>query len=247
MVGEVFNWGVDGFKNTVKNSRAYNYGDKQVDFFNYGFDALINMGFVSHVSGSAEQLFSTYSTKLHSQELQGVGILNYISSHDDESSYDRQRNETYEAAFKLMLAPGGVQIYYGDELARPLYADKNVFGDAHLRTVMNWQDLNNKETQDLLAHWQKLGRFRQGNTVVGAGTHTKLQDAPYIFKRSLAGQNNVLVANGLEAGKKSIPVYNTFEDGTVLKDHYSNQIVEVINGHVTITSKFTYLLLAINN
>ena len=242
MVGEVFNWGVNGFRNTVKNSRAYDYGDKQVDFYDFGFDALINMGFIEHISQPSEQLFSMYSQSLNNGVLQGKGILNYIGSHDDPDSYDRERKKPYETAFKLMLAPGGVQIYYGDELSRPMIV-KDTFGDASMRAFMNWQDLDTVATQGILAHWQKLGTFRQAHDAVGAGEHQQLSASPYIFKRVLANKDAVLVVKGLSKGQKQIPVYKVFNEGDIVFDYYSKQSVVVKNGHVSLNSDFTYLLI----
>ena len=244
MVGEVFNWGLKGFKNTAKGGRAYDYGDKQVDFFDYGFDALINMGFVAHAQLSPEQIFSDYSKSLNGGELTGKGILNYIGSHDDQDSYDRKREKPFETAFKLMLAPGGVQIYYGDELARPMYADQSAYGDAHMRTFMNWQDLQQSQTRELLAHWQKLGTFRKAHDAVGSGKHQQLNSSPYIFMRELGDTDKVLVAKDLPIGKKSISVYQQFKDGEKLFDYYSGQHLVVKNGQVSLNSDFSYLLLA---
>ncbi|PCI62344.1 MAG: alpha-amlyase [Gammaproteobacteria bacterium] len=242
MVGEVFNWGLSGFKNTVINSRAYDYGDKQVDFFDYGFDALINMSFVAHAAQSAEQIFSKYSQILNSGEMKGKGILSYIGSHDDQDSYDRKREHIFDAAFKLMLAPGGVQIYYGDELARPMYV-KGSYGDVSMRTFMNWQDLQKKETQEILAHWRKLGKFRHAHDAVGSGEHQQLHKSPYIFKRVLGTKDRVLVAKDLPKGDKTIAVYSLFKEGDVVFDYYSNQQVVVKNGQITINSAFSYLLI----
>lgn len=50
MVGEVFNWGLNGYKNTAKDGRSYDYGDKLVDFFDYGFDALFAEAMMSYES-----------------------------------------------------------------------------------------------------------------------------------------------------------------------------------------------------
>jgi len=242
MVGEVFNWGLNDYKNTVKNGRGYDYGDKQVDFFDYGFDALINMGFVAHASQSAETIFSSYSKSLNKGALKGKGILNYIGSHDDPDSYDIKREKTFDTAFKLMLAPGGVQIYYGDELARPMIAE-NAYGDANMRTFMNWQDIEKPDTQAILAHWQKLGQFRKQQNAVGSGKHMQLNQSPYIFKRELNNEEPVLVAKDLPKGNKNISVYELFDDGEVLFDYYSNQTVTVKNGKIAINSDFTYLLI----
>jgi len=242
MVGEVFNWGLDGFSSAVKGSRDFDFGDKKVDFFNYGFDALINMGFVQHVSADAETIYSNYSNILNNAEMKGKAVLNYIGSHDDHNSYDRKRENTYENAFKLMMAPGGVQIYYGDEIARPMYAEGAV-ADANMRTFMNWEDLNKPNTQKLLSHWQKLGQFRKNHYAVGAGVHKQLNKSPYIFKRDLAGKDQVLVAKGLNVGQKSLSVYGVFDNGDTVYDYYSNQSVVVKKGKIALSSDFEYLLL----
>lgn len=46
-----------------------------------------------------------------------MSVLNYLTSHDDMHSFDRERRRSREAALKLLLAPGAAQIYYGDEVA----------------------------------------------------------------------------------------------------------------------------------
>lgn len=243
MVGEVFNWGLNGFKHAAKDGRAYDFGDKQIDFFDYGFDALINMAFPTHAHLSEEDIFSEYSKALNGGTLDGKGILNYIGSHDDVDSYDKERKNTFEAAFKLMLAPGGVQIYYGDELARPMHAIEGANGDAHLRRFMNWQDLSKASTQELLAHWQRLGTFRHSHPAVGAGIHRQLSESPYIFERTLDKKDKVLVAKDLPKGSKTLQVYNLFNNGEKLFDYYSGQHLVVKNGKITLTSPFSYILL----
>ena len=40
MVGEVYNY-------YINNGRIYDFGDKQVDYYNFGFHALINFDFKS--------------------------------------------------------------------------------------------------------------------------------------------------------------------------------------------------------
>ena len=67
-----------------------------------------------------------------------------------------ERQNTYEAAFKLMLSPGAVQIYYGDEIARPMHAE-GALGDANMRTYMNWEDLEDNSTQGLVSTLAEVG------------------------------------------------------------------------------------------
>lgn len=246
MVGEVFNYGLDGFKAAVQGGRAYDYSDRQVDFFEHGFDALINMGFATHAAKPYEELFSLYSKELTHSPYKGVGTLNYISSHDDQEPFDGSRSKAFESANKLMLAPGGVQIYYGDETARSLIVE-GTYGDATLRSAMNWEQLKEEDIQDLLRHWQKLGQFRKAHPALGAGVHKKLGDTPYIFSRTLdeAGiQDRVIVALAESgASLNHLPVYGTFADGTVLKDYYSGQIATVKDGGVSLNTSHSVALL----
>ncbi len=248
MMGEVFEFGLDGFRYTPKGTSLYDYGDVQVDFYDYGFDSLINMSFASHASKPMPELFQLYADELRSDAFIGKGVLNYLVSHDDPEPYDRERKRPYEAALKLMLAPGAAQIYYGDELARPLFA-KGAIGDAHWRVPMNWSDLHGSNTQALLRHWQKLGQFRQAHRSIAIGHHRELQAEPYIFARQLKDKNglltdSVLVALGLNLGEKQISVYGVYEDGSVLKDGYSGHTAVVENGKIAIKTDYSLLLLS---
>ncbi|WP_444903282.1 alpha-amylase family glycosyl hydrolase [Microbulbifer sp. CnH-101-E] len=241
MLGEVYHFGVNNYGPTV--GRVYDYSDQQVDFYQYGFDSLINFDFAQVAGEPAEKIFSSYSSALNSGALKGLGVLNYLGSHDDHHSFDRERQQTRIAASKLMLAPGAVQIYYGDELARPM-TDARAFGDAAMRSPMNWGDLKKAETHALLTHWQKLGQFRRAHPAVGAGVHKKLADNPYTFARTLAGEQPVVVAMELPRGEKRISVKGVFTDGTVLTDYYSGERAQVEGGSVTFNTGGDLLLLS---
>jgi len=240
MVGEAYGYGVGP-------ERTYNFGDRSVDFFAYGYDALINFGFKSEIAGDLDSVFSKYSSALHQGALRGVAILNYLSSHDDGSPYDVGRADPFGAGTRLLLAPGGAQIYYGDELARPLKVP-GASGDANLRSFMNWGDLERGgRTAEILSHWRKLARFRQAHPAVGAGVHRRLQAQPYIFSRTLdlAGRlDRVLVALDQGPGAKSIPVFGVFADGTDLVDAYSGASGTVRQGRLSLNTPFGLLLLS---
>ena len=236
MVGEVYGW-------EPGQAREYDFGDRKVDFFANGYDALINFGFKSD-TGSLDGLFSRYSATINEGALRGVSLLNYLSSHDDGSPYDRHRKDPIGAGTRLLLAPGGAQIYYGDELARPLEVG-GAEGDANLRSFMNWGDLERRA--EVLQHWRKLGRFRRDHPAVGAGVHRTLQAEPYIFSRTLESGgrvDRVLVAMDQGTGEKRIPVLGVFPDGTELVDAYSGVAGTVKNGAVSLTTDSRLLLLA---
>jgi alpha-amylase len=216
MVGEVYGW-------APSQGRSYAYSDRSVDFFANGYDALINFGFKDDTAG-ADGLFTRYAAALHEGGLHDVAFLNYLSSHDDGSPYDPDRKDPLGAGTRLLLAPGGAQIYYGDELARPLKVP-GAEGDANLRSLMNWGDLaRGGETARCLEHWRKLARFRRAHPSVGAGEHRTLQAKPFIFSRSLDtgdGIDRVLIALSQPDGARTIPIYGVFPEGTELLDEYS--------------------------
>jgi alpha-amylase len=236
MVGEVYGW-------EPSQGRDFNFGDRSVDFFSNGYDGLINFGFKSD-TGSLGDLFTRYSATLHDGVLRGVTFLNYLSSHDDGSPYDVDRKDPLGAGTRLLLAPGTAQIYYGDELARPLRVT-GAEGDANLRSFMNWGDLQRRA--EVLRHWRKLGQFRRDHPAVGAGVHRTLQVRPFIFSRSLetGGKlDRVLVAMDQGTSAKSISVFGMFPDGTRLVDAYSGVGGTVRNGAVSLTTGSGLVLLA---
>ncbi|WP_442844705.1 alpha-amylase family glycosyl hydrolase [Leeuwenhoekiella sp. H156] len=237
MLGEVYGYGIGG-------GRYYNFGDKTVDYFANGFDNLINFQFKYDAKGDYETMFKAYDSILH-HSLEGKSILNYATSHDDGDPFDKDRSKTYETGTKLLLTPGLAQVYYGDEIARPLIIE-GAQGDANLRGNMPWSLLDSTETKQVLTHWQKLGRFRRDHPAVGAGRHEMLQQEPYVFSRTFKKdelEDTVIIGLDLPKGEKSIPVAKLFAEGSTLKDTYSNTEVNVQNGMVKLNTPETIVLL----
>ncbi len=169
-------------------------------------------------------------------------ILNYISSHDDGDPFDRDRNHPMVAGTRLLLAPGGAQIYYGDELARPLTI-QGAQGDAHLRSFMNWESLDG-QGREVFDHWGRIGRFRRDHPAIGAGIHTTLSESPFVFTRILENESindKVLVALDVEG---TIPVNGAYPDGTVLHDAYSNKEYTVSADAITLEEPASVVLLS---
>lgn len=243
MTGEVSGYNLSA-------GRLYDFGDHKVDFFNFGYNSLINFGMKYDAKQDYEALFSSYSSMLQNQ-LKGYGTLNYLDSHDDSEPFDKERKKPMEAGTKLLLCPGASQVYYGDETNRNLIIP-GTQGDATLRSFMNWDELaanadrNGYKTQDVLAHWQKLGRFRRDHPAVGAGIHKMLSGKPYLFTRSfVSGQYTDEVVVGLDwpKGKKEVDVHGIFQDGTILTDYYSGQKISVKDGKAIVDSGFEIILL----
>lgn len=232
-VGEVYGYG-------ISQKQIYDFGDRKVNYFDNGFASLINFDFKGDATKSYEEIFSKYSKILNS-DLKGLSVMNYTTSHDDGSPFDKDRKKTYEAGTKILLAPGISQVYYGDETARTLTV-AGAEGDANLRSNMNWNDVkNNPGTQKLLEHYQNLGKFRVNHPAVGAGIHNMISKSPYWFTRTY-GTDKVLVGLDLSFGLKEISVANIFADGTKLRDAYSGKTTTVKNGKAAIDTGFGIVL-----
>jgi alpha-amylase len=241
VVGEVYGYGPGG-------GREYDFGDRKVDYFAHGFDGLINFAFKADAARSLDSVFAWYATALTTGPLRGVTLLNYVSSHDDGGPLDPERKDPLGTGTRLLLAPGAAQIYYGDELARPLRVP-GAGGDANLRSPMNWADLGRGgKAGPVLAHWRKLGRFRRAHPAIGAGVHRPLQSTPYVFARILeadsAVADRVVIGLDLPMGRKAVPVGEVFAEGTEVVDAYSGARTRVKAGAVALNTPFRIVLLA---
>jgi len=239
LVGEVYNYGISATK-------AFDFGDKKVNYFDKAFDGLINFEAKWNAAQMPmEEFYSKYSNILNS-DLKSYSVLNYFSSHDDGQPFDASREKPYETATKLLLCPGASQVYYGDESARTLIV-KDTEGDATLRSFMNWDAINaDTKTQGVLLHWQKLGQFRANHPAVGAGVHEIITNAPYVFSRRFSKGNykdHVVIGLDLPIGEKTIPVATLFNNGDVVIDAYSGNSAVAEKGSVTINSKYKTVLL----
>ncbi len=237
MVGEVYNYGISG-------GREFDFGDKKVDYFENGFKSLINFELKEDAKQEYETIFKKYN-KLLNTKLKGASVLNYLTSHDDGSPFDKERKRPFYAANVLLLTPGASQVYYGDETARDLTIEGTI-GDATLRSFMNWEELDSLKTREILTHWQKLGKFRNAHPAIGAGKHKRLGKKPYVFSRTYTEgdfKDKVAIGLNLPRGKKSLWVKGFFGDGTKLYDTYSSTLVEVKNGSVQLDNDFDIALL----
>ena len=238
MVGEVY-----GYK--ISSGREYDFGDKKVDYFDNGFHSLINFELKDDANQDYETIFSKYNDLLFT-ELEGKSVVNYLTSHDDIDSFDKERKNPYHAANVLLLTPGASQIYYGDESARNLTIE-GAQGDATLRSYMNWGELDSIPwNQKILGYWQKLGQFRNEHPAIGAGKHQRLSKSPYVFGRTyLNGEfkDKVVVGLKLPKGKKYLWVKGFFGDGTKLHDAFSETEVTVENGKVFLENDLDIALL----
>lgn len=188
MVGEVWDHGLS----------------KDKLYYSNGFDSLINFDFqrrafdFAQCFADAENTYSNYSKLINTDP--NFNALSYISSHDtkifwsDFENFDLQK----KAANALLMLPGQVQIYYGDESGRPIMADGGI-QDQALRSDMNWNDLNKPEYKSLVEHWSKLNKFRLIHPAVATGSHKMIsnKNSPYYaFVREKDGDKVMVIFTG---------------------------------------------------
>lgn len=227
MVGEVFPHGVT-----------------RSTYFDHGFDSLINFDFQERLAEllpagkptgknvgkglswpRIDAIYAEYARALGGKP--DFDVLSYVSSHDT-ALFDRQH--LIAAGTALLLAPGGVQIFYGDETARPLGPVPGSDPQQATRSDMNWASID----QDVLQHWQTLGRFRQRHVALARGTHVKLADAPYTFAR-IHARDRVVVAIGAAGPSAAIAVGDTFPEGTRVRDAVTGAEATVNGGIVALS------------
>ena len=238
MMGEVYNYGISG-------GRSYDFGNKKVDYYAHGFHSLINFELKDDADKSYAEIFKKYDSLLNGP-FREKSVLNYLTSHDDGQPYDKLREKGFRAANVLLLTPGGSQIYYGDETNRNLIV-QGTEGDATLRSFMNWEEIDTQK--ELLRHWQMLGQFKGNHIAVGAGKHKDISTTPYVFSREYLRnklEDKVIIGLDLPEGKKDISVGSIFKNGQALKDTYSGNTTEVINGKVSLDTPYTLVLLEAN-
>jgi alpha-amylase len=212
----------------------WGHGPERGKLHDFGFDSMINFEFQGRDVTQPEALFAGYA-KL--QAGRAAQMLNYLSSHDTKLF---ARDKLIDGGNALLLAPGGVQMYYGDETARPSGPVPTSDPQQGTRSDMNWAGID----AAVLAHWRKLGTFRARHVALARGEHERLgSGAPYSFARiDRASGDKVVVGLNVPAGS-TVPVGSVFAEGDVLNDAYSGQRVVVKAGGVVIAAAAPAVLL----
>ncbi|MGA0612387.1 alpha-amylase family glycosyl hydrolase [Caldimonas sp. KR1-144] len=212
----------------------WGHGPSRSKNFDAGFDNMINFDFQTRADlvlgsskldvASLDKLYADYAKLLAAPA--SYNVLSYLSSHDT-ALYERAR--AVDAGTVLLLAPGGVQIFYGDETARPLGPMPAGDKQQSTRSDMNWSSVD----AAALEHWRTLGQFRARHVALARGAHAKVGDAPYAFSR-IAGDDKVVVAVNA-AGAAKIKVGGVFAEGSSVRDAYTGATAKVAGGEVAIT------------
>ncbi|WP_421681870.1 alpha-amylase [Stutzerimonas urumqiensis] len=182
---------------------VFGHGPEPSLYQDNGFDALINFAFQDEVALPASECLARAETSYqHYAGLlarnAGHNFMSYASSHDTalfsdkaDDSLARQRG----LAAALLLAPGAVQIFYGDESARP-FGPSGSDPFQGTRSSMDWSRHETPEVAALIEHWQRIGQFRSRHPAIGAGEHRTLSKQPYAFTRVKGDDRLIVVQAG---------------------------------------------------
>jgi glycosidase len=132
----------------------------------------------------------------HDRAYPGLALANLLDNHDMNrflwmagGNLDRLKL----AATLLLTLPGMPVIYYGTEVGLSQRFD-GVIENAEARLPMLW---GSEQNQDLLAHFQALGRMRRDSVALRRGDRrTVLADAEvFAYERSTPGESVIVALN----------------------------------------------------
>lgn len=196
-------------------------------YYDYGFDSMIDFSYNSG-SGKTPGIpdWASRANTLNGTPDDGRNALAYVSSHDT-SLY--RPSDMITLGTNFLLLPGGVQIFYGDETARP-NGDGGSDKTQGTRSDFNWNAVDG----DVNKHWKKIGKFRQGHPAVGGGKQTEI--ASNTFKRyynGQAGEDTVVIYAG---SSSSVTVNGAFADGTQVRNAYTGETATVRGGNASFST-----------
>lgn len=201
--------------------------DYKPGYADAGFSSMVNFYFPKH--GDLDNIVYTWQAYADS-----------VAAHSDwhpfsylNNSYHRDADQTnmIDCLTSLMLSPGAVQLFYGDETGRGLNdARFNVDSDQAFRSDMNWHSVDSAR----MKHVATLGQIRSNNPVIGRGrqrtidTHTcvRYNDTDTLLIRIHADNS------------KPITTADIFPDGTTLRDLCTGATSQTRNGSISFPSYF---------
>lgn len=198
--------------------------DYKPEYADAGFASMVNFYFPKH--GDLDCIVYTWQAYADSVAAHpGWHPFSYLNN-----SYhrDADMSNMIDCATTLLLAPGTVQIFYGDETGRKLNdARFNVDSNQAFRSDMDWNDIDRKR----LAHFQKLGKIRKANKAIGTGRQRTLDTHTCIRYND----RDTILIRVEPIDNQPINVTDIFADGDKLIDLYSGQTTNVKNGQILVS------------
>lgn len=217
--------GTPGAEWTEEFYMTGDFDDASIDFkpmyADAGFGSMVNCRFPKkgEMDGIA-YVWQAYADSLSAHE--NWGPLSYLNnSYHRDTDMDNMR----DCATTMLLCPGAVQIFYGDETGRGL-SDARLNADSNqaFRSDMNWASIDST----LLNHFRRLGQIRKANPVIATGRQTTY-DSRSVLRYN--DKDSVLIVINPEGGR-DVNVHGAFADGTEVAELYTGQRSKVSGGKV---------------
>ena len=196
--------------------------DYKPEYASAGFSSMVNFFFPKH--GDLDNIVYTWQAYADSlgthQDWHPFSYLNNSYHRDADMS------NMIDCGTSLLLTPGVAQVFYGDETGREMSdARFNVDSDQAFRSDMDWEKIN----YPLLRHFQRLGKIRRENPVIGAGRQRTID----VHTCLRYNANDSILIRLMPNNGQSIDVAEYFKNGETLTELYTGQRAMVDDGKIS--------------
>lgn len=195
-------------------------------FASVGFNSIVNFTFPK--SGNLQsigQLWQLYADSLNSRD-----NWNSLSFLNNTYKRDVDIDNMIDCGTTLLLSPGAIQIFYGDEVSRKqnvgMFLSDSIQG---YRSDYPWDN----QDFEVLKHWQLLGTFRNRHMAIGAGQQITLGANVYARLYDKNGIEDQVIIAVSDQDTVEIPIQNIFIENAKLKNACTGDIVTVHENKVT--------------
>nr|WP_319265136.1 alpha-amylase family glycosyl hydrolase [uncultured Draconibacterium sp.] len=201
-----------------------------------GFNSIVNFTFPK--DGNLKTIGETW--QCYADSLNSRDDWNALSFLNNTYKRDVDISNMVNCGTALLLSPGAIQIYYGDEVARKKGAGQYLSDSIQgYRSDYPW----NRQDLKVLKHWQILGRFRNRHLAVGAGIQKRLGEGVFARIYERGKQKDGVVIAFPECRESFIQVGDVFEERSEVINAYTGEISTVTNHqvHLVLGSKVALL------
>lgn len=199
--------------------------DYKPEYADAGFSSMVNFYFPKH--GDLNGI--VYVWQAYSDSIEAHTDWHPFSYLNNSYHRDTDMDNMIDCATTLLLSPGVVQMFYGDETLRKLSdAQFNVDSNQAFRSDMNWQNAD----ATVYNHFKRLGEIRRTHSAVISGR----QEAIDNHTCARIAEDETVVVRVLPQECDAIPIAPYFSDGDVVTELYAGTKAVVANGKV----KFPY-------